>query len=129
MDKCIVEDCELRRSPGRKGCVFHKQYDVNHEGKTVYLGTQGVKNDEGKLRYDLVPWKSLEPVVRVLMYGSDTYGDFNWREVPNGKRRYFSALLRHFLTWWGGEDTDPETGQPHLAHVIANALFLMEVKE
>lgn len=33
----------------------------------------GVKKDEGKLRWSLLPWDALEEVVKVLMFGADKY--------------------------------------------------------
>lgn len=33
----------------------------------------GVKKDEGKLRWSLLPWDALEAVVRVLMFGANKY--------------------------------------------------------
>jgi hypothetical protein len=35
------------------------------------------------------------------------------------------CLLRHLFKWWYlGEDIDPDSGEHHLDHVLANALFL-----
>lgn len=91
---------------------------------------KGRKADDGKLRWDLLlSFRSLEPVIRVLMHGAKEYGDENWREVLEGKdgaRRYYAAMSRHAFAWWNGEATDPKSGESHLAHVICNALFLME---
>lgn len=35
------------------------------------------------------------------------------------------AHLRHFLAWQGGEDNDPESGLPHLAHAAWHDLALL----
>jgi hypothetical protein len=65
-------------------------------------------------------------VAEVLERGAKRYGEDNWRSVPNAKNRYYAALLRHIFAWRGGEILDPETELPHLAHALANVMFLME---
>jgi hypothetical protein len=39
--------------------------------------------------------------------------------------RPFSAAMRHLWAWWKGEQADPETGLPHLAHAACCLMFLM----
>ena len=39
--------------------------------------------------------------------------------------RYFSAAQRHLLAWNDGEDNDPESGLPHLAHASCNLMFML----
>lgn len=89
--------------------------------------TNGTKHDHGKTPWSMLPWPQIEQVVLVLEYGARKYGsDNNWRQVPNKRPRYFSAAQRHQLAWWQGEDTDKESGLPHLAHAIVSLLFLMQ---
>lgn len=85
----------------------------------------GRKDDAGKYRISLVPWAPLLSVVRVLEHGARRYGDSNWLKVENHRERYFNALHRHLGAWWMGEKSDPDTGESHLAHVVACALFLL----
>jgi hypothetical protein len=88
--------------------------------------TEGRKDDIGKSRLDLIPLGPLWTVAEVLERGAKRYGVDNWRRVPNAKNRYYAALLRHIFAWRGGEILDPETELPHLAHALANVMFLME---
>jgi len=85
----------------------------------------GVKYDQEKLRFSLVPWREFIEVVKVLMHGSHKYEDHNWQRVPNARERYFNAMMRHVMAWWNDEVNDPETKLNHLAHAICCALFLM----
>jgi hypothetical protein len=86
----------------------------------------GVKFDKEKIRWDLLELGPIEGVIRVLMYGANKYPeDDNWKRVPESKRRYYSACLRHITAWWRGERLDSETGESHLAHAIACLVFLM----
>lgn len=89
----------------------------------------GIKDDSKKPRWNLLPLKSTEEVVKVLTFGGNKYGDDNWRLVPNHKPRYFSAALRHIWAWMRGETKDPESNHHHLAHAICCLLFLMERDE
>jgi len=83
------------------------------------------KFDQGKLRYDLLPWDSVEQVVDILTYGAEKYDAESWQLVDDANNRYFAALLRHLIAWKQGEITDEESGRLHLAHVATNALFLL----
>lgn len=93
----------------------------NGEGKK---GT-GIKFDQEKLRWDLLPIEPVEKVIKVLMLGSKKYGDYNWQKVPEAKRRYYAAAQRHLTAWWKGEKNDPESGITHLAHAATCLIFLM----
>jgi hypothetical protein len=83
------------------------------------------KHDLGKLRWDCLPWPAVEQVVRVLTFGAEKYSAWSWPGVPDARRRYFAALIRHAVAWLRGERLDPESGLPHLAHLACNALFLL----
>lgn len=89
---------------------------------------EGVKFDSGKLRMDLLPTDALEALARILTDGAVKYGARNWEKGMAWSRPY-AALLRHLLAWWGGQDTDPESGHPHLWHVLTNAAFLVAYEQ
>lgn len=80
-----------------------------------------------KLRYDLVPPGSLAALARVLTHGAQVYVPDGWRKVPNARARYTAALMRHLEAWRAGEKLDRKSKLPHLAHVICNAVFLLEL--
>lgn len=86
---------------------------------------QGVKYDDGKARWELIPFRAMRDVVDVLTYGSRKYADDNWKIVPDARKRYVSAAFRHLTDWAGGEKKDSETGKSHLAHAICCLLFLL----
>ncbi len=90
------------------------------------MSEAGVKHDDDKPRWVLMPWKQLEDVVRVLEYGASKYPSAdNWKRVPDARNRYYNAAIRHLTAHWSGERYDTESGLPHLAHAAANVLFLM----
>lgn len=85
----------------------------------------GAKNDDGKIRYDLLPWHFLEQVAKAMTYGANKYGAYNYRKGLVWSRQY-AACERHIQSWRSGEDIDPESGLPHLALATANILMLMD---
>lgn len=86
--------------------------------------TGGRKDDQNKLRFDLIPVRPMELLAEVFMIGARRYADRNWeRGLAWG--RVYGALQRHAHAWWGGEQRDPD-GQHHLASVAWCALALME---
>lgn len=84
----------------------------------------GIKYDQDKLPWDLLPFEALEEVAKVYEMGSKKYKARNWEKgIPYS--RVFSALLRHLFAWFKGEDLDRESGLHHLAHVCWNSLALL----
>ena len=105
----------------------YKPQDVAFTGtiagtKTV---TTGVKYDNGKPQWSLLPFRALTQVVEVLTYGAKKYAPDNWKKVPDARRRYIDAGFRHFTAYASGETNDPETGKHHLAHAICCMLYLV----
>lgn len=92
-------------------------------------GEAGKKYDGGKPDYALLPPRAVEAMVRVLTYGAKKYAPGNWRKVPDLRRRYISALLRHVFAHMRDEKRDPETGENHLAHAMCCAAFILELDE
>lgn len=85
----------------------------------------GRKDDAEKPRWDLLPFGPVREVVEVLTFGAKKYAPDNWQRVPEPRRRYFAAAMRHLTAWYEGEPRDPETGLSHLAHAACCLLFLM----
>ena len=89
----------------------------------LFLSDEGMKFDDDKLRWDLLPWDAIEKVVEIMTYGAKKYSPNNWQKVL--KPRYEAALMRHFVAEWKGEDNDIESELLHLAHMACNAIFLL----
>jgi len=85
----------------------------------------GVKHDDGKIRYDLIPAYPLFETARAFTIGATKYSDRNWEQGMSWSK-YFAAMMRHAWAWWSGERDDPKDGQHHLAAVIFCAMALME---
>ena len=98
--------------------------DVVKSSQTATTG--GRKFDGDKLEYGLVPPIGFKAVVEILTIGAQKYDRDNWKHVPDGKRRYFDAAMRHLWDWKSGDKYDEETSKNHLAHAICNLMFLLE---
>ena len=90
---------------------------------------QEAKADKGKPRPSLVQPALIRADMGVREYGCQKYHKpDNWRNVEAS--RYWDALLRHVLAAWDDwQAVDPESGLPHLHHIICNAGFLAQYME
>lgn len=87
--------------------------------------SEGKKLDDGKLDYSLMPWRAIDEVVNVLMFGAKKYGIDNWKQVADARRRYLSAAYRHINAYAEGEHVDSESGFKHLAHAMCCLIFIL----
>lgn len=78
-------------------------------------------------RDDHLPPRAAMALSRVMAHGARKYGDRNYLDVSDVRRRYWRALKRHLRSWALGERRDPETGESHLAHAAACVMILLEV--
>lgn len=85
----------------------------------------GLRFNEGKIRFDLIPSFANEQFARVLTAGANKYGDHNWQKGMNWST-VIASMERHVAAMKRGEDFDPETGEYHSAHIMCNAAFLTE---
>lgn len=85
----------------------------------------GVKNDQEKVRLDLLPMRAIREVGLVLTFGAKKYKDNNWR---GGMKwgRLIGASFRHLFSFMCGENNDEESGLNHLAHAACDILFVLE---
>lgn len=98
--------------------------DIVKNSQTATTG--GRKFDGNKLEYGLLPPLALKAIVEILTIGAQKYERDNWKHVPDAKRRYFDAAMRHMWDSKSGEKYDEETNKSHLAHAICNLMFLLE---
>lgn len=84
----------------------------------------GLRFNDGKDRWDLLPIDATESVVKVLTRGAQKYAARNWERGMNWSICQ-ASMMRHLAAWSKGERIDKESGLPHMAHVACNALFLL----
>ena len=100
--------------------------DLDRLAEKLKPPSGATKFDDGKARWDLLPQRPVRLLVDVLTFGARKYAPHGWKYVPNGRERYFAALLRHINAWREGETVDADSGIHHLAHAMCNLVFLIE---
>lgn len=63
-----------------------------------------------------------------LLDGALKYGRMNWRAAGVRASIYIDAVQRHLAKWSEGEENDPDSGLPHLAHALACLAILVDAK-
>lgn len=126
----MAENIEEKEDRGRGGvlsdtlaCLCTHDKGRDDETRVVNEETGGAKGKKSAELHHL-PMGPLLDVTRVFEFGSLKYGDYNY-QLGIETSLFFDAAFRHMAAYWGGEDSDPESGLPHLAHAVANLLMLM----
>ncbi|SHM77958.1 dATP/dGTP diphosphohydrolase domain-containing protein [Phytopseudomonas punonensis] len=63
-----------------------------------------------------------------LLDGASKYGRANWRAAGVRASIYFDAANRHLAAWFEGEEADPDSGLPHLAHALACLAIIVDAQ-
>ena len=126
--KTIYEYNRANKYPSDPGGQRVEENDFLTDGvvRSQTENISGRKFDVDKLEYGLVPPIAFKAVVEILTIGARKYDRDNWKHVPDAKRRYFDAAMRHIWDWKSGDKYDEETSKNHLAHAICNLMFLLE---
>jgi hypothetical protein len=111
------------------GCSFKEGCPHHYPGKLAFLESEvwpeGRKDDQEKIRLELIPPSLITAVGTILTFGANKYQARNW-EKGIAWGRVFGALMRHLWAWWRGEKADPETSKSHLWHAACCITFLIE---
>lgn len=131
---CVAHEDEgsLCTSLQDSGCAHSYTFkikDITKQSK-VQATLEGVKYDQDKIKYSLLPSYALEAAAKNMTDGLKKYPERdNWMKVDNAQERYLDALYRHLESHRRGDVYDTESSDPtntHLAAVVVNAMFLLE---
>lgn len=114
---CTDGDCEVCKELRLKGS----------EVRITDPNTGGQKGQK-QAQLGAIDPLSLLRVAEVAGFGAAKYERMNFVRGYRWSLSY-DALQRHMLAFWSGEDTDPESGLPHLAHAAWHALALLTFLE
>jgi hypothetical protein len=95
--------------------------------KDNIMNNQNIKQDAGKLRFDLVPLEMLEYIAEIFTYGLKDHAEGSWKEVE--PERYYAAMFRHLNSWRKGDYLDLESGKHHLKHALWNLAVINYLEE
>lgn len=84
---------------------------------------KGDRFNEGKLKWSLVSFEALRPMIEVLEFGANKYSSWNWTKGLK-YTEICESLLRHVHSFLSGEDNDKESKLSHVGHILCNAMFL-----
>ena len=63
-----------------------------------------------------------------MLEGAAKYGRHNYRMVGVRNSVYYDATMRHLMSWWEGEDIDPDSGMSHITKAIASLMVLRDAQ-
>ena len=81
-----------------------------------------------KIPLHLFPESAVIYGALALLDGALKYGRGNWRVAGVRASIYYDATMRHMSKWFEGEEIDPDSGLPHLAHAMACIAILIDAK-
>lgn len=76
----------------------------------------------------LVPPALVIGAAPVMALGAKKYGPYNWRDYPVKLSVYLEAIERHYLAVKDGQWLDPESGEPHVAHIASCVAIILDAQ-
>lgn len=89
-------------------------------------------NARVKQDFTLIPWGAIKRIEPVMAYGAGKYEPLGYYSVPDRRREYIKATMRHMVDFFIGiaqgvsEPLDSETGLPHLSHAACSLLIALD---
>ncbi len=100
----------------------YKEIETDKSNKT------NLKFDIGKNDWSLLPFEVIETAIKRITIGKEKYARDSWKQLDDGKNRYFAALMRHLVEYQKGNrwDEDPRFPEStHLQAALTNMIFLV----
>lgn len=104
--------------------TFHPLPDSDHLKPTNPKDAIG----SGKLPIHLWPTTATALGSLGLLDGMLKYGRSNFRAIGVRASIYYDAANRHLNAWFEGENCDPDSGLPHLAHALACLAIIVDAE-
>lgn len=79
-----------------------------------------------KVPMSTVPTQVVQELGLAMMEGGLKYGRHNYRLAGCRSSVYYDAAMRHLMSWWEGQDVDPDSGLPHICKAIASLAVLRD---
>lgn len=79
-----------------------------------------------KVPMSTVPARPVLEMALGMLEGARKYGRHNYREAGVRASVYYDATFRHLMSWWEGEDIDPDSGLSHIVKAMASLLVLRD---
>lgn len=85
-------------------------------------------NAAQKPQLQLIPPVSGRAMAAAMQHGAVKYGERNWLKSGIDLTVYLGAMRRHIDAIIDGEDIDPESGCPHLGHIMASCGIVLDAE-
>lgn len=79
-----------------------------------------------KVPMSVVPAPVLGELAVGMLEGARKYGRHNYRSIGVRASVYYDAATRHLMSFWEGEDIDPDSGLSHVTKAIASLVVLRD---
>jgi hypothetical protein len=89
----------------------------------IVINDKALRYNEGKLDWTLLDFNSLVPLVEVMTYGKEKYGEGNWQKQCDNPNQHLQSAIRHLIALIGGEEIDGESFCKHTGHIMANMMM------
>lgn len=73
-----------------------------------------------------VPANVLAEVGVGMLEGTCKYGRHNYRAMGVRSSVYYDGTMRHLMSWWEGEDIDPDSTLSHITKAICSLVVLRD---
>lgn len=87
---------------------------------------KALRYNNGKPKWHLMHYASMEPMIRVLEFGANKYAPDNWKKDMD-RKELLSCLQRHIAALMDAvkdeDHLDAESLINHIGHVQCNAMF------
>ena len=81
---------------------------------------------DSKVGLSVIPANVLLEVAIALTEGAAKYGSHNYRTEGARASVYYNSTMRHMMSWWEGEDIDPDSGLSHITKAISGLIVLRD---
>lgn len=98
------------------------------ENEVRVVSETGGEKGSKPVRIDLIPPDALAEVGKVYNFGASKYAAHNYRRGYDFSLS-IAALYRHVNAFNAGEDLDPESGLPHLAHAAFHCFAVLQIQK
>ena len=116
-----------------KACgVYSSMKDISYSGtktpEPYYLKPSNPKDALGimKVPFSTIPAPVMAEVGIAMYEGARKYGRHNYRSIGVRASVYYDAVFRHMISWWEGEDTDPDSGLHHVIKAITSLVVIRD---
>ena len=101
--------------------------DIHLSGVAYPVGYQPQTKDTNpkdaigirKAPLSTVPGNVIAEIGVAMLEGASKYGRHNYRAAGVRASVYYDAAMRHLISWWEGEDIDPDSGMSHITKLLA----------